>query len=412
MTPHYMNKNNAYFVLTALIAATSLVVPVAHANNSGASAAPAMPAISASNSVAVPVAVPAMPVVSSSNSVTQAASVSTPVAPIVSASNSVTASAPVVVPAISSSNSVSTGGVNNGGSYIPSVSSSNSISNSGSSNSIPAVPVVSGSNSLPGNTLPVVPTVSGSNSLTSPAVPTVSGSNSISGNNGTTTSTSTDSTTSSGSTGGSSSSGGGFSSAGGSGFIGSNGFTLPNCGLALNGFMSLGANNNPAEVKVLQTFLNTNDGAHLAVSGIFDSATEAAVEAFQTKYASAILSPWGASQPTGRVYITTLKQINQLMCHSQIALTPAELAIINAYRNSVSTSNSQSSAQDTTQNPTIGTNTTVPYSPNEVGAANNPVAPEVAVANPQNGSLLANALSGVGSFFGNLFGAIGHFLSR
>ena len=75
-----------------------------------------------------------------------------------------------------------------------------------------------------------------------------------------------------------------------------------------------------ADVKKLQTFLNSHEGAGLEVNGTFDQATFDAVKAFQTKYSDQVLKPWyvkGFSKDmnaSGYVYKTTLRMINQLNC--------------------------------------------------------------------------------------------------
>lgn len=82
----------------------------------------------------------------------------------------------------------------------------------------------------------------------------------------------------------------------------------------LTQYMRMGKANNPAQVKLLQMFLNRNIDSGLSVSGYFGIATESAVEAFQTKYASTVLTPWKIKDPTGYVYKTTEWQINELNC--------------------------------------------------------------------------------------------------
>jgi peptidoglycan hydrolase-like protein with peptidoglycan-binding domain len=74
-----------------------------------------------------------------------------------------------------------------------------------------------------------------------------------------------------------------------------------------------GANNNPEEVKKLQTFLNEY-GESLPVDGTYDLQDIEAVKRFQTKYKNQILSPWGLDSATGRVYRTTTAKINLMMC--------------------------------------------------------------------------------------------------
>ncbi len=98
-------------------------------------------------------------------------------------------------------------------------------------------------------------------------------------------------------------------------------------------FMVLGENNNTIEVSKLQAFLNDTQGITIDVNGIFDQETVDAVKAFQDKYRSDILGPWGAAISSGRVYITTMKKINEISCGSTFTLSASDLAIINAYKN-------------------------------------------------------------------------------
>ena len=97
--------------------------------------------------------------------------------------------------------------------------------------------------------------------------------------------------------------------------------------------MRLGAENDSAQVTKLQTFLKTSEGLDVGVNGTFDQKTEAAVEAFQTKYMSDIMGPWGSSKASGTVYLTTVKKVNQLACNAPLTLTAAELSTIDAYKN-------------------------------------------------------------------------------
>lgn len=75
--------------------------------------------------------------------------------------------------------------------------------------------------------------------------------------------------------------------------------------------------NNPARAEVLklQLFMNLLEGMNLAYTGDYDLQTFSGVKSYQTKYASDILSPWGLSIPTGYVYITTRKHINERFCN-------------------------------------------------------------------------------------------------
>lgn len=90
----------------------------------------------------------------------------------------------------------------------------------------------------------------------------------------------------------------------------------------LSQYMRMGKANDPAQVKLLQTFLNGNMDAGLSVSGYFGIATQNAVKAFQTKYASTVLTPWKIADPTGYVYKTTEWQINELNCSTLNAPFP------------------------------------------------------------------------------------------
>lgn len=63
-------------------------------------------------------------------------------------------------------------------------------------------------------------------------------------------------------------------------------------------------------------------GANLPLSGYFGSLTEAAVKAFQSKYADDVLKPWGLTKPTGLAYLTTLRQVNLIECPELTLETP------------------------------------------------------------------------------------------
>ena len=77
----------------------------------------------------------------------------------------------------------------------------------------------------------------------------------------------------------------------------------------------MGNANDAEQVKRLQRFLNDLEGQKLAVSGVYDVATLAAVHVFQTKYAADILTPWGIKESTGYVYLTTRKKVNEIFCN-------------------------------------------------------------------------------------------------
>jgi hypothetical protein len=81
----------------------------------------------------------------------------------------------------------------------------------------------------------------------------------------------------------------------------------------LTSFMAWGSSNEKSQVVKLQAFLNT-EGARLPTTGYFGPMTTAAVKSFQIKYKSEILTPLGLLRPTGNVYGSTQRKINQLNC--------------------------------------------------------------------------------------------------
>ena len=89
------------------------------------------------------------------------------------------------------------------------------------------------------------------------------------------------------------------------------------CPMFLTGYIKYGANNDAVEVAKLQVFLNTYEANSLQVTGTYDQATLAAVNAFQRKYAKDVLEPWGLQGVTGYVYYTTQKQVNTIFCKFQ-----------------------------------------------------------------------------------------------
>lgn len=125
----------------------------------------------------------------------------------------------------------------------------------------------------------------------------------------------------------------------------------------ITSFMKFGAANNSAEVTKLQTFLKNTEGMNVAVTGTFDIQTLRAVEAFQAKYVVDVMHPWGASIPSGYVYLTTSKKINEIFCKKNFSLTPAQLAEIQAYRTRVQ------SGSTPVSNNEIGINSTPTVSP-------------------------------------------------
>lgn len=112
------------------------------------------------------------------------------------------------------------------------------------------------------------------------------------------------------------------------------GVSIEDCNTYLSGFIKPGADNDRMQVERLQLFLNQFEGTTLSASGIYDAATIAAVDVFQLKYASDILTPWGITNATSHVYLTTRKKVNELYCKGIEAfpLTENETQEIEKYR--------------------------------------------------------------------------------
>lgn len=91
---------------------------------------------------------------------------------------------------------------------------------------------------------------------------------------------------------------------------------LPSCEKPLVGYFFIGSDNNrPKELRKLQTFLRDREGfTDVIESGIYDMQTISAVKEFQTRYQEDILRPWNITDPTGNVYKTTRKKINEIIC--------------------------------------------------------------------------------------------------
>jgi hypothetical protein len=94
------------------------------------------------------------------------------------------------------------------------------------------------------------------------------------------------------------------------------------CDYYLTEYIRYGADNNPEEVKKLQTFLNEYEGEQIPVTGFYGEITMGAVNRLQKKYAEEILTPWGITEPTGYVYITTQRFINNKKCDGVVLPIP------------------------------------------------------------------------------------------
>jgi hypothetical protein len=101
----------------------------------------------------------------------------------------------------------------------------------------------------------------------------------------------------------------------------------------LNSYLRIDFNNNPEEVRKLQTFLRDFEGfTNLQVTQVFDQATFDAVSAFQERHRSEVLDPWGLPDTTGYVYYTTQKKVNEIFCSKEFPLTLAQLSEIDDFK--------------------------------------------------------------------------------
>lgn len=126
------------------------------------------------------------------------------------------------------------------------------------------------------------------------------------------------------------------------------GTSTTRCVPYLTTHLKYGGDNDPEEVRRLQTFLNSHLNYSLEVSGFFDMTTEIAVREFQSRYANEILNPWGLSRDSGYVYYTTQKKINEIQCNNEILfpLSEQQFQEMDLFKNFLS--HSQTTAKDTT----------------------------------------------------------------
>ncbi len=98
--------------------------------------------------------------------------------------------------------------------------------------------------------------------------------------------------------------------------------TTKKCTGVLSNFIAYGVVNNSSEVKILEKFLNDYEGENLIIDGKYGKEDFEAVKRFQLKYNKDILANdtiWKDinQKPTGYVYKTTRKKINEIYCSKQ-----------------------------------------------------------------------------------------------
>ncbi len=86
------------------------------------------------------------------------------------------------------------------------------------------------------------------------------------------------------------------------------------CGKYLLEYIHIRKHNNPEEVTKLQLFLNDYMKKNLEINGVYDQPTFDTVKEFQVKEKEEVLEPWEIEEPTGYVYITTQRRINNIKC--------------------------------------------------------------------------------------------------
>ncbi len=122
-------------------------------------------------------------------------------------------------------------------------------------------------------------------------------------------------------------------------------------------YLKFGGNNSSTEVTKLQTFLKNVEGLNVDINGNFDNKTLEAVKAFQEKYVADTMLPWGVTTPTGEVYLTTQKKINEIYCKAQFPLSAEQNSQIEKYKLALANGTALeigSNTNDDTSSTTVG----------------------------------------------------------
>lgn len=174
------------------------------------------------------------------------------------------------------------------------------------------------------------------------------------------------------------------------------------CTPIITSVLKIGGKNDANQVRRVQNFLNTFEKANLAVTGVYDTATIEAVEDFQVKYRSEILTPWGASLPSGEIYITTRNKMNDLYCGTKASLTASESAKIAAFRAALKAGGTvvkQGDDFNVITNPTDGTTVPAEFGSNHSSTT---VAQKPGFFRNTASAIIA-VPKAIGSFFSKLF---------
>ncbi len=168
------------------------------------------------------------------------------------------------------------------------------------------------------------------------------------------------------------------------------------CKPYLNSYIFSGRENDKAEVTKLQKFL-LEAGYTVDVTGVYDSKTISAVEAFQLKNSDDVLrKSWGASIPSGDVYITTQLKINDIVCNKKSDF--AALSYLGKQYNENLAKNANTSNTGVASNGTDN-NTTVAVSGNNSSTTDSNDSQEAAVVK----STTPGFWKKVGNWFSGIF---------
>jgi hypothetical protein len=109
------------------------------------------------------------------------------------------------------------------------------------------------------------------------------------------------------------------------------------CPAYLTSYITTYGNNDPEQVKLLEIFLRDGRGEEVVPDGIYDAFSIEAIKRFQLENINDILAPWGIDYPTGQVYFTTRKKINEMYCNGEkdFPLSPLQIRQIELYRDGV-----------------------------------------------------------------------------
>jgi hypothetical protein len=81
--------------------------------------------------------------------------------------------------------------------------------------------------------------------------------------------------------------------------------------------LRFGQKNDPAQVKLLQKYLNTYEGANLPVDGVYSDAVRRSVTQWQQAHAKEVLKPFGLAKGTGNmleVSVKTMRSLREAVC--------------------------------------------------------------------------------------------------